>query len=596
MGFSDLGCYGGEIKTPTIDRLASDGVRFTQFYNCAICGPSRASLMSGCYPWRVGQAPGQSIFRNLKRNCVTVMQLLKANGYETCAVGRLDMVTADDWHDPAQVAKAVDRFLGSASGSPGNYFKEVKGTDFRTHPKGTPWFKDGKRWDRPEGPYSTDLISDFVAEFIEGSAGSDKPFFIYVSHYAPHWPLQAKEEHIAFYRKLYQKHDRKTLMEARLQRQISAGLIPKGTTLHDSMVSAKPAAGGYLAIERMAIHAAMVESIDRSLADTMAALKKADKLDNTLILVLSDNGASHQMAFDNGRKVPSGVRPGSMNTFLNQGPAVAALSNTPFRNYKTSDYEGGIASPLIAWWPRGLKNKGRISHRLSHIADIMTTCLELAGVSYPSEFQGRDIIPLTGMSFVPVLRGLEREQNAHRVLAFPKAVRDGDWKLVMQNAAHPELYRVSQDRNEKKSLAAEFPDRVQKMKKLHAGDRSIQRRWRYQARVVSVERIDLRASGHRVSRRSELTASGHGSASGAASSFPVRGGVRFFHALSDARLRVLLDPAVGQQRFKLLRRGLLDAPQNVDQIGLHVNRMAFAGHHQGEERGRRFSALLVAEE
>ena len=458
MGFSDLGCYGGEIKTPTIDRLASEGVRFSQFYNCAICGPSRASLMTGCYPWEVGQAPGTSIFANLKQNCVTMMQLLKANGYTTCAVGRLDMVTAEDWHDPAQVAGCVDRFLGSASGGPGNYFKEAKGT---------PWFRDGKRCKRPEGAYSTDLISDFLVDFIEGTARSDKPFFIYGSHYAPHWPLQAKEEDIEPYRGLYKGKDRKTLMQARLKRLIDEGLIPAGTTLHDEMVNAEPAAGGYLATERMAIHAAMVESIDRSLADTMKALKKAGKLDNTLILVLSDNGASHQMVFDNGRKVPPGVRPGSMNTFLNHGPALAALSNTPFRNYKTTDYEGGIASPLIAWWPRGLKRKGRISHRPSHIADIMPTCLELAGVSYPSEFEGREVIPLAGESFVSVLRGTEVDQDARRVMVWPKAVRDGDWKLVMESADHPELYHISQDRNEKENLAAEYPEQVEKMKQIH---------------------------------------------------------------------------------------------------------------------------------
>ena len=235
MGFSDLGCYGGEIRTPTIDRLASEGVRFSQFYNCNKCGPSRASLMTGLYPWKVGQSPGQSIFKNLTRNCVTIPQLLKAAGYETCAVGRLDMVTSDDWHDPAQVAKAADRVLGSASGGPGNYFREAKGT---------PWFRDGKRWERPTGEYSTDLISDFVARFIEGSAGSDRPFFIYVGHYAPHWPLQAREEQIAPYREFYQKQDRKDLMAARLERQIASGLIPEGTRLSDAMIAAKPAAGG----------------------------------------------------------------------------------------------------------------------------------------------------------------------------------------------------------------------------------------------------------------------------------------------------------------------------------------------------------------
>jgi arylsulfatase A-like enzyme len=458
MGFSDLGCYGGEIKTPVIDRLAKQGIRFSQFYNCAICGPSRASLMTGCYAWDVGQAPGTSIFANLKKNCATVMELLNANGYETCAVGRLDMVTAKDWHDPAQVAKCANRFLGSASGGPGNYFKEAKGT---------PWFKNGKIYDRPVGEYSTDLISDFVAEFIEGSAESDKPFFIYVSHYAPHWPLQAKEEDIAPYRELYGKNDRKELMQTRLKRQIDAGLIPEGTTLHDSMQNPKQdMADRELATERMAIHAAMVESIDRSLADTMTALEKAGKLDNTLILVLSDNGASHQLAYN--RKVPPGVRPGSMNTFLNHGAALAALSNTPFKNYKVSNYEGGIASPLIAWWPRGSKEKGRISHRLSHIADIMPTCLELANVSYPPQFLGRDLIPLAGKSFVSMLRDTQGDQDAHRVLAWPKAVREGDWKLVMENAARPELYHISQDRNEKKNLAVEYPERVRDMKKLHA--------------------------------------------------------------------------------------------------------------------------------
>ena len=454
MGFSDLGCYGGEIKTPVIDRLATEGVRFSQFYNCALCGPSRASLMTGCYAWNVGQAPGTSNFANLKKNCATVIELLKANGYATCAVGRLDMVTGEDWHDPGQVAMCADRFLGSASGGPGNYFRQAKGT---------PWFKDGKKYDRSVGKYSTDLISDFAADFIEDSAKSDKPFFIYMSHYAPHWPLQAKEEHIAPYRKLYEKSDRKKLMQARLHRLIDTGLIPEGTTLHNSMLNPKQdVAGRELAAERTAIHAAMVESIDRSLADAMTALEKTGKLDNTLILVLSDNGASHQMSFN--RKVPQSVRPGSMNTFLNHGAALAALSNTPFRNYKTSNYEGGIVSPLIAWWPRGLKGKGRVSHRPCHIADIMPTCLELANIQYPSQFQGRNLIPLAGKSFSSVL--YNTDEKALRVLVWPKAVRDGDWKLVLGKS--PELYHISQDRNEKNNLAAEFPNRVLKMKQTHA--------------------------------------------------------------------------------------------------------------------------------
>ena len=468
MGFSDLGCYGGEIRTPAIDRLASEGIRFSQFYNSALCGPSRASLMTGCYPWKVGQAPGQNIFRNLTRNCVTVMQLMKAEGYETCAVGRLDMVTSDSWHDPKQIALAVDRFLGSASNSPGNYYREIKGSDYKSYPKGTPWFRDGKRWPRPEGPYSTDLISDFVAEYIEGTAGSEKPFCLYLSHYAPHWPLQAAQEEVEPYLELYRQKDRKAFMEERLERLVASGLIPEGTQLHPSMLSAKPAAGGYLELKRMALHAAMIASIDQTMTETLAALKKAGKLDNTLILVLSDNGASHQMAFDNRKKLPEGVRPGSMNTFLNHGPALAALSNVPFKNYKVSNDEGGIASPLIAWWPKGPRETGRIFRQPIHIADILPTCLELAGGSYPSEFEGRKLIPLDGKSFAPVLLNPNYTQETDRVLAWPKALRVGEWKLVMQRKGSPELYNLTQDRNEMHNLASQFPDRVQEMKQRHA--------------------------------------------------------------------------------------------------------------------------------
>ena len=174
------------------------------------------------------------------------------------------------------------------------------------------------------------------------------------------------------------------------------------------------------------------------------------------------------MVFDDGNKVQAGVRPGSKETFLNHGPALAALSNTPFRNFKTTDYEGGIASPLIAWWPGGVKNPGRITHGLFHIADIKPTCLELAKVSYPATFQGREIIPLAGKSFVSVLRDAEDELDANRVLAFPRVFRKGHWKLVVENAASPELYHINQDRNEKENLATKFPDRVQRLMKLHS--------------------------------------------------------------------------------------------------------------------------------
>lgn len=456
MGFSELGCYGGEIRTPAIDRLAAEGVRFSQFYNCSVCGPSRAALMTGCQPWRVGQRPGADIFAPLATNCATLMELLAANGYETCVVGRLDMVTAENWHDPAAVGRCATRFLGSASGGPGDYFREAAKT---------PWFQDGRRFKRPEGEYSTDLITDFAARFIEGSAGSQTPFFAYISHYAPHWPLQAKEEDAAACLDLYRGRGVPALMEARLERLIDSGLLSPNARLCPSLLRpADDVASRDHPLERMAINAAMVETIDRSLARILTALEKAGKRENTLILVLSDNGASSQLEFDS--PVPPGARPGGPGTFLNHGAALASLANTPFRGHKMEFLEGGIASPLIAWWPAGLRRGGRISHRISHIADIMPTCLELAGVPHPELFRGRRLIRPDGKSLVPILGDEAAADDADRVVAFAGGLRQGRFKLIETAGAPPELYDMAEDRGETTNLAERFPDRVQAMQRL----------------------------------------------------------------------------------------------------------------------------------
>ncbi|MGB6220744.1 MAG: sulfatase-like hydrolase/transferase [Haloferula sp.] len=456
MGFSELGCYGSEIKTPAIDKLASEGVRFSQFYNSNRCGPSRASLMTGCYPWRVGQPPGANTFANLDKNSVTLMELLKEAGYETCGVGRLDMVTSENWHSPSNSAKVLDWSFGVMSGGPGDYFKKAAKS---------PWVKNGKKWERPEGEYSTDLITDFVSEFIKSTANRSKPFCLYISHFAPHWPLQAHEETVRPYLDLYKAKPIQSLMQERLEKQIQLGLIPPGTQIPESSLTAKPAAKGYLALERLAINAAMIESIDKSVAKTIEALEAAGKLDNTLILVLSDNGASDHMHHDHGKQVPEGVRPGSTHSFINQGPSVAALGNIPFRNYKATDYEGGIASPLIARWPAGISSPGRISNHIAHISDILPTCLELAGISHSTKFQEREVIAYTGSSLVPALN--DKQQTTERILAFATAIRDGDWKLIIREDGEHELYDLSKDRNESINLAGEYPEIVQKMNKRH---------------------------------------------------------------------------------------------------------------------------------
>ena len=195
LGFSDLGCYGGEIQTPHLDRLAAEGLRFSQFYNCALCGPSRAALMTGLHPHQVGVLEWTGL---LNDRCATAFELFSRTGYATCAVGRLDMVTADNWHDPAMIARCVDRFLGSTGHTgPGNYFQEVRGTSF---------FRDGQPLTLPrEGIYKTDLITDFAVQFIAETAATGKPFFLYMAHYAPHWPLHAKPADMAKYRGLYRQ-------------------------------------------------------------------------------------------------------------------------------------------------------------------------------------------------------------------------------------------------------------------------------------------------------------------------------------------------------------------------------------------------------
>ena len=287
LGYSDLGCYGGEIQTPNLDQLAGGGLRFSQFYNCALCGPSRAALMTGLHPHQVGIFGWTGL---LNDRCVTVFELLKRAGYATCAVGRLDMVTADNWHDPAIIGRYLDRFLGSTGHTgPGNYFKEVRNTQF---------YCDGRSFTLPpEGTYKTDLITDFATDFIAEAAVGEKPFFLYVSHYAPHWPLHAKPEDMAKYRDLYRKLGWDEARLRRYQRLVELGLIGAESRLspRDPRVPAwQDAQNKEWEADRMAAYAGQVDSLDQSVGRVMDALRGAHVDDNTLVMFLSDNGASDQ--------------------------------------------------------------------------------------------------------------------------------------------------------------------------------------------------------------------------------------------------------------------------------------------------------------
>ena len=469
MGFSDAGCYGGEIQTPNLDQLAAGGLRFSQFYNCALCGPSRAALMTGLYPSQVGMFNWTG---KLNNRCVTLFELFKRAGYQTGAVGRLDMVTAEDWQDPACVARYVDHFLGNAGGGgPGHYFKAVR--TMKT-------FVDGQPFTLPENCYKTDLITDFAVKFIAEAATKPQPFFLYVAEYAPHWPLHAKEQDMAKYRDLYRKLGWDEARSQRHKRLIELGLISKDTphSPRDARVPAWPDAPHQeWEAERMAAFAAQVDSLDQSVGRIMEALRRAGADKNTLVLFLSDNGASDQpgpRALDkpgetwrlDGIPTRAGntpdIPPGKPDTFVTGGPPWANVSNTPFREHKQTNFEGGIATPLIAWWPGVIQNAGSITHQTGHIADIPATCLDAAGVAYPDGFNGREVLPMEGRSLLPVLKG--GEGDGHKTLCWAtsgcRAIREGQWKLVSGRGEPWELFNLANDRAESQNLAREFPNIV----------------------------------------------------------------------------------------------------------------------------------------
>lgn len=472
MGFSDLGCYGGEIQTPNLDRLAAGGLRFSQCYNCALCGPSRAALMTGLNPHQVGIFNWTGL---LPDHCVTVFELLKRAGYATCAVGRLDMVTAENWHDPAMIARTVDRFLGSTGHTgPGNYFKDVRNTDF---------YRDGKPFSLPpEGAYKTDLITDFAVKFIAEAAARDRPFFLYMAHYAPHWPLHAKPEDMAKYRELYRTLGWDEARARRYARLVELGLLSGQCRLspRDPRVPAwKDAENKDWEASRMAAFAAQVDSLDQSVGRVLAALRSAGADQDTLVMFLSDNGASDQAVGQldkpgqtwraDGTLTKVGnkpeIQPGPADTFVTAGPPWANVSNTPFRGHKQSNHEGGIATPLVAWWPGVINESGAITHELTHITDVPATCLDVAGVEYPATFGERKVLPIAGRSLLPILKG--RQRQGHPWLCWAtsgcRAIRIGQWKLVSAKGGPWELYNMETDRTELDDLAERHPERVREM-------------------------------------------------------------------------------------------------------------------------------------
>ena len=505
MGFSDLGSYGGELDTPNLDSLAKGGLRFTQFYNTARCCPTRASLLTGLYPHQTGighmtDDRGHDGYRgDLNRNCVTIAEALRPAGYGTYAVGKwhvtkaLRATTMDEKHNwPLQ--RGFDRFYGTIIGG-GSFWDP----SFLTRDNAQVSAFADPEYKPADGYYYTDAISDHAVRFVrEHEAG--KPFFLYVAYTAAHWPMHAREGDIAEYKGRYDA-GYQAVRDARYQRMLELGVISKtSTTLLP--IPEKSTEAEYWEWDRrnMEVYGAMVTAMDRGIGRLVEQLKTSGHYENTLICFMQDNGGCAEGMGRGQKATPraaaptmppladsflqvlltpkqtrdgypvrqgKGVMAGGADTYIGYGEAWAAVSNTPFREYKHWTHEGGISTPLIAHWPAALKDGGgRLVHEPAHLIDIMATCVDVAGANYPGEKDGQRIKPLEGVSLRPAFaaapiaptpRSLYWEHEGNR------AVRDGKWKLVAMERKPWELYDIDADRSEQHDLATAQPERVREM-------------------------------------------------------------------------------------------------------------------------------------
>ena len=473
MGYSDIGCYGGEVQTPNLDQLAADGLRFTQFYNAARCCPTRASILTGLYPHQAGVGamvgPGDrpGYRGRLNESCVTFAEVLKEAGYQTFMSGKWH-VTHFNYNDPEPTLhreswprqRGFDRFFGTLAGG-GSFFTPVS------------LMRENEFIEPGEDFYYTDAINDQAVEYIQ-EADPERPFLMYVSHVAPHWPLHALPEDIAKYEGVYDV-GWDVVRERRHERMKAMGLVDPQWPLtpRDSRVPAwEEAENKDWEAHRMAVYAAQVDNMDQGIGRIMAALKAQGQWENTLILFLSDNGGSPEVIqgqdtrhgyFERGGTTPE-VMPGAPDTYASYGVPWANASNTPYRRYKAWIHEGGSATPLIAHWPEVISGD-QITHEVGHIIDIMATCVDLADASYPEEYNGHAITPLEGKSLLPLFQGQTRE--GHEALYWEhlgkRGMRAGKWKIVGEEDEAWELYDLEADRVELNNLADADPERVEAM-------------------------------------------------------------------------------------------------------------------------------------
>jgi arylsulfatase len=499
LGWSDLGCYGGEIQTPNLDSLASGGIRFTQFYNAARCCPSRASLLTGLHPHQAGvgamsddMGPDSPGYRGtIQADTVTLAEVLREAGYHTSMVGK--------WHlHNNQNVKPTDRGFDEFYGMLGGYNSCWQEKPFYTRlpadrkPRPYTSASDGK----PGTFYATDIFADYSIDFIKEARNAGKSFFLYLAFNAPHFPLHAYETDIAKYEATYFEKGWDAIRENRLKKQKKLGLVPKDLELTPrSIVPAKSYARNSPYAEksnpawndlpedrrrdlarRMAVYAAMIDRMDSAIGRVMDDLKSNDQFDNTLIIFLSDNGACWEWSpygFDNQSSIKNILhkneelkKMGQPGDYISYGSAWANASNTPWRMYKHFNHEGGIRTPFIVHWPSSMKETGSLRSQPCHLIDLMPTLIEVAGAFYPEKNKGIHVKPMEGINLLPILSknvSTPRNQPLFFEHQGSRAVRDGRWKLVSMTDDAWELYDMDNDPTEMRDLMKSCPDVAQNL-------------------------------------------------------------------------------------------------------------------------------------
>ncbi len=472
MGYSDLGCYGGEIKTPNLDRLASQGLRLTQFYNTGRCWPTRGALLTGYYAQQIrrDKVPGvRSGGGGIRPAWARLLPAyLKQAGYRSYHSGKwhIDGMPIENGFDRSYYLKDQGRFFNP----------EVHWRDDVALPKVA----------KDSGYYGTVAIADHAVSVLKehAEAFANQPFFHYLAFTAPHFPLHALPEDIEKYRETYQR-DWALLRAERWERQQNMGLLkgtlsaverklgppyhfPKALDILGPGEVNRPLLWNQLSEEqrsfqsmKMVLHAAMVDRVDQEIGRVLDQLRAMGAYHNTLILFLSDNGASAEIMVRADGHDPE-ASPGSATSYLCLGPGWSTTCNTPFRRHKTWTHEGGISTPLIISWPHGIKARGELRHNPGHVIDLAPTILELAQVEKPNEYEGARMPVAPGKSLVPLFSadGTVEHDYLWWFHDDHKALRRGDWKVVAPKDEAWELYHLGSDRAESTDLSALHPERV----------------------------------------------------------------------------------------------------------------------------------------